>query len=41
VTDEAHFTDDFGADLLDRLELMIEIEDQFLPSNLRMMMSTR
>jgi acyl carrier protein len=29
VTDEAHFTDDFGADWLDRLELMIEIEDQF------------
>ena len=29
VTDEAHFTDDFGADWVDRLELMIEIEDQF------------
>jgi acyl carrier protein len=29
VTDEAHFTGDFGADWLDRLELMIEIEDQF------------
>jgi acyl carrier protein len=29
VTDEAHFTDDLGADLLDRLELMILIEDQF------------
>jgi acyl carrier protein len=29
VTDEAHFTDDFGADWLDRLELMIEIEDRF------------
>jgi acyl carrier protein len=29
VTDEAHFTDDFGADWLDRLELMIEIENQF------------
>jgi acyl carrier protein len=29
VTDEAHFTDDFGADWLDRLELMIEIEAQF------------
>ena len=29
VTDEAHFTDDLGADWLDRLELMIEIEDQF------------
>src|SRR4029453_8539452 len=29
VTDEAHFTDDFGADWLDRLEFMIEIEDQF------------
>jgi acyl carrier protein len=29
VTDEAHFTDDFGANWLDRLELMIEIEDRF------------
>jgi acyl carrier protein len=29
VTDEAHFTDDLGADWLDRLELMIEIEDRF------------
>ena len=29
VTDEAHFTDDLGADWLDRLELMILIEDQF------------
>ena len=29
VTDEAHFTDDLGADWLDRLELMIVIEDQF------------
>ena len=29
VTDEAHFTDDLGADCLDRLELMIVIEDQF------------
>jgi acyl carrier protein len=29
VTDEAHFTDDLGTDWLDRLELMIEIEDQF------------
>ena len=29
VTDEAHFTDDLGADWLDRLELMIEIEAQF------------
>jgi len=29
VTDEAHFTDDFGADWLERLELMIEIEAQF------------
>src|SRR5215813_4289795 len=28
VTDEAHFTDDLGADWLDRLELMIVIEDQ-------------
>jgi acyl carrier protein len=29
VTDEAHFTDDLGADWLDRLELMIVIEDWF------------
>src|ERR1700741_4209825 len=29
VTDEAHFTDDLGADWLDRLELMIVIEDQY------------
>jgi acyl carrier protein len=27
VTDEAHFTDDLGADSLARLELMIVIED--------------
>ena len=27
VTDEAHFSDDLGADWLDRLELMILIED--------------
>ena len=29
VTDEAHFTDDLGADWLDRLELLIVIEDRF------------
>ena len=29
VTDEAHFTDDLGADRLDRLELMIVVEDRF------------
>jgi acyl carrier protein len=29
VTDEAHLTDDLGADWLDRLELMIAVEDQF------------
>jgi acyl carrier protein len=29
VTDEAHFTDDLGTDWLDRLELMIVIEDRF------------
>jgi acyl carrier protein len=29
VTDEAHFTDDLGADWLNRLELMIVIEDRF------------
>src|SRR5262245_55227041 len=29
VTDEAHFTNDLGADWLDRLELMMAIEDQF------------
>jgi acyl carrier protein len=29
VTDEAHFDDDLGLDWLDRLELMILIEDEF------------
>jgi acyl carrier protein len=29
VTDEAHFTNDLGADWLDRLELMLVVEDQF------------
>ena len=29
VTDDAHFTDDLGADWLDRLELMMAVEDQF------------
>jgi acyl carrier protein len=29
ITDEAHFADDLGADWLDRIELMIVIEDQF------------
>jgi acyl carrier protein len=29
VTNEAHFIQDLGADWLDRLELMIVIEDQF------------
>jgi acyl carrier protein len=29
ITDEAHFADDLGADWLDRLELIIEIEAQF------------
>ena len=29
VTDEAHFTEDLGADWLDRLELTILIEVQF------------
>jgi len=29
VTDEAHFTDDLGADWLDRLELMMAVENQF------------
>jgi acyl carrier protein len=28
VTDEAHFGDDLGANWLDRLELMIAIEDE-------------
>jgi acyl carrier protein len=30
VTDEAHFIDDLGADWLDRLELVIVIEDRFV-----------
>jgi acyl carrier protein len=29
VTNEAHFSDDLGADWLDRVELLILIEDQF------------
>jgi acyl carrier protein len=29
VTDQAHFTHDLGADWLDRLELMMAVEDQF------------
>jgi len=29
VTSETHFTDDLGADFLDRVELMIAIEDKF------------
>jgi acyl carrier protein len=30
ITDETHFTDDLGGDWLDRLELMMVIEDQFV-----------
>ena len=30
VTDDAHFADDLGADWLDRVELVIAIEDQFV-----------
>ena len=30
VTSETHFTNDVGADLLDRVELMLAIEDQFM-----------
>ena len=30
VTDAAHFTDDLGADWLDRLDLLISVEDQFV-----------
>jgi acyl carrier protein len=30
VTDEAHFSDDLGADWLDRVELMLAIEDRFV-----------
>ena len=29
VSSETHFTNDLGADLLDRVELMLAIEDQF------------
>jgi acyl carrier protein len=29
VTSETHFTNDLGAHLLDRVELMLAIEDQF------------
>jgi acyl carrier protein len=30
VTSETHFTNDLGADLFDRVELMLAIEDQFV-----------
>jgi acyl carrier protein len=30
VTTETHFTNDLGADLLDRVELMLAIEDHFV-----------
>ena len=30
VTDDAHFANDLGADWLDRVELVIAIEDQFV-----------
>ena len=30
VTDETHLTDDLGLDWLDRLELMVLIEDEFV-----------
>jgi acyl carrier protein len=30
VVDEAHFIDDLGADWLDRVELMMAIEDRFV-----------
>jgi acyl carrier protein len=29
VTNETHFTNDLGADLFDRVELMLKIENQF------------
>src|SRR5262249_55552914 len=29
ITSEAHFTNDLGADLIDRVELMLAIEDHF------------
>ena len=29
ITSEAHLTNDLGADLIDRVELMLTIEDQF------------
>jgi acyl carrier protein len=29
VTSEAHFANDLGADLIDRVELMLAIEDRF------------
>ena len=29
ITSEAHFTNDFGADLIDRVELMLAIEAKF------------
>jgi acyl carrier protein len=35
ITHEAHFTDDLGADWLDRLDLMIAVEDQFAGVEIR------
>jgi acyl carrier protein len=36
VTDDAHFTDDLGADWLDRLDLMIAVEHQFVGVEIQM-----
>jgi hypothetical protein len=40
-TSETHFTNDLGADFLDRGELMLAIEDNSLACKSRMTMSSR
>jgi hypothetical protein len=41
VTSETHFTNDLGADLLDRVELMLAIEDKFAGWKSQTTMSSR
>ena len=41
VTSETHFTNDLGADLLDRVELMLAIEAKLLAWKSRTTMSSR
>ena len=41
VTSEAHFANDLGADLIDRVELMLAIEDRFSGSKSRTTISSK